>query len=153
VYIVLQRTWCTHTNVVGKRVENVIEIRAYIKGRSLLCLKPKDIHREVCVIYLEGQMSYMTVCRWVGRFKLGHQQLKDAAHTGRPATPTTKHNIEWIRQILKEDAMYTVKQLTRMTNLPLARVHCILKKHLGLNKNNPRWIPHLLTCDQKRSRI
>ena len=35
-------------DVVGKRTENVIEIRAYIKGRSLLGLKPVDIHRVVC---------------------------------------------------------------------------------------------------------
>lgn len=63
--------------MVGKRAENVIEIRAYIKGRSLLGLKPVDIHREVCDIYGKGQMSYMTICRWVARFKSGHQQLKD----------------------------------------------------------------------------
>ena len=88
--------------MVGKRAENVIEIKAYIKGRSLLGLKPVDIHREVCDIYGQGQMSYMTICRWVARFKPGHQQLKHAAHTGLPATTTTKHNIERIRQILEK---------------------------------------------------
>ena len=139
--------------MVGKRAENVIEIRAYIKGRSLLGLKPVDIHREVCDIYGKGQMSYMTICRWVARFKSGHQQLKDAAHTGRPATTTTKHNIELIRQILEKDARYTVRQLAKMTGLSLARIHCILKKHLKLGKINARWIPHLLTDDQKRSRV
>ena len=139
--------------MVGKRAENVIEIRAYIKGRSLLGLKPVDIHREVCDIYGQGQMSYMTICRWVARFKSGHQQLKDAAHTGRPATTTTKQNISRIRQILEKDARYTVRQLARMTSLTLARVHWILKKHLELRKMNARWIPHLLTDDQKRSRV
>ena len=39
-----------YTNMGGKRAENVIEIRAYIKARSLLGLKPVDIHREVCDI-------------------------------------------------------------------------------------------------------
>jgi transposase len=115
-----------------KRADNRIEIRAYIKGRSLLGLKQKGIHCEVCVIYGEVQVSYMTVCRLVGRFKSGHQQLKDAAHTGGPATTTTKHNLERIRQILKKDTRYTVRQLARMTNLLLACVHCILKKHLWL---------------------
>jgi transposase len=81
--------------MVGKRAENVIEIRAYIKALSLLGLKTKDIHRQVCVIYLEGQMSYMTVCRWVGRFKSGHQEQKDAATTG--ALQQQRQNI-----ILKE---------------------------------------------------
>jgi hypothetical protein len=74
--------------MVGKKAENVIYIRAYIKSRSLLGLKPKEIYRKVCDIYEEGQMSFMAVCRLIGRFKSGHQQLKDAAHTDRPATTT-----------------------------------------------------------------
>jgi len=88
--------------MVGKRAESVLEIRAYIKGRSLLGLKPVDIHCEICDIYGQGQMSYMTICRWVARFKSGHQQLKDAAHTGRPATTTTIHNIKIIRHSWKK---------------------------------------------------
>ena len=74
--------------MTGKRAENVLEIRAYIKGRSLLGIKAVDIHCEVCDIYGEGQMSHRTVCRWVA-FSAGQQQLK-----GRPATTTTKGNIE-----------------------------------------------------------
>ena len=35
-------------------------------------------------------MSRRTVCRWVAKFSAGQQQLKDAAHPGRPATTTTK---------------------------------------------------------------
>ena len=51
--------------MTGKRAENVLEIRAYIKVRSLLGIKAVDIHLEVCDIYREGQMSHRTVCRWV----------------------------------------------------------------------------------------
>ena len=38
-------------------------------------------------------MSHRTVCRWVAKFSAG-QQLKYAARPGRPATTTTKSNIE-----------------------------------------------------------
>ena len=47
--------------MTGKRAENVLEIRLYIKGRLLLGIKAIDIHREVCDIYGEGQMSHRTV--------------------------------------------------------------------------------------------
>ena len=43
-----------------KRDENVLETRAYIKGRSLPCTMPVDIHREVCNIYGVGQISHST---------------------------------------------------------------------------------------------
>ena len=97
---------CSKNNVIcalfrgngAKRAENVPEIRAYIKGRSLHGIKAVDIHRNV----------------------------------------------------LKTDALFTVRQLARMTNLLSARVHAILKKHLKVRKINARWIPHLLTDDQKR---
>ena len=39
--------------MTGKRDENILEIRAYIKSRSLLGIKALDIHREVCDIYGE----------------------------------------------------------------------------------------------------
>ena len=44
-----------------------------------------------------------------------------------------------------------MRQLARLTKVSLARVHGILKKHLQLRKINARWIPHLLTDEQKRT--
>ena len=57
--------------MTGKRAENVLEIMANTKGRSILGIKVVDIHREVCDIYGEGQMSHRTVCRWVAKFSAG----------------------------------------------------------------------------------
>ena len=98
-------------------------------------------------------MSHRTVCRWVTKLSAGQQQLKDAARLGGPATTTTKGNIEKIQNIPKTDARFTIRQLARMTNLSLARVHGILKKHLNVRKINARWIPHLLTDEQKKTRL
>ena len=80
--------------MTGKRAEHSMEIRAYIKARSLLGLiKPVVIPREVCDIYGEVQISQRSVCRWVAKFKTGQQGLKDAARSGRPPITTTKSNI------------------------------------------------------------
>ena len=110
-----------YTQKTGKRAENVFEIRAYIKSRSLLGLKSVDIHREVCDIHGECQISHRSVCRWVAKSSAWQHQLKDAARPDRPATTTTKGNIEKIRNILKTDARFTIKQVARMANLSLAR--------------------------------
>ena len=40
-----------------------------------------------------------------------------------------------------------------MTNFSLARVHGILKKQLKVRKINARWIPYLLTDEQKKTRV
>ena len=65
--------------MVGKRADNEIEIRGYVKGRSLHGLKPVDINRKVYANYGQVQMSYVIICMWVARFKSGHKQWKDAA--------------------------------------------------------------------------
>ena len=57
----------------------MLEYRAYIKGRSHLGLKATEIHREVCNIYGEDQMSFSAVYRWVAKFKSRLQQLKVVA--------------------------------------------------------------------------
>ena len=66
------------------------------------------IHREVCDIHGEGQMSHRTVCRWVAKFSAGQQQLKYAARPGRPATTTTKG---YKSNILKTGARFTIRHL------------------------------------------
>ena len=40
-----------------------------------------------------------------------------------------------------------------MTNLGLASVHFILKRVLKVRKISARWIPHLLSDEQKRTRM
>ena len=138
----------------GKKAENSMEIRAYIKARSILGFKPVDIHREVCDISGEGQMSHRSVCRWVAKFKAGQQDLEGASRSSRPPpTTTTKSNIKKITDLLNQDDRYTLRDLAQLANFSLARVHGILSKHPKLRKINARWISHLLTDDQKRSRV
>ena len=80
--------------MTGKRAENSMEIRAFMKARSLLGLMPVDIHSEVCDIYGEGQMPHR-----VDKFKAGQLDLKKASRSGRPPTNTRVHGI--LRKHLK----------------------------------------------------
>jgi hypothetical protein len=48
-----------------RRAIDVLDIRAYIKGWTLLGIKPVDIHQKVWDIYGEGEMSHRSICRWV----------------------------------------------------------------------------------------
>lgn len=66
VYIALQRTNYTIFKMNGNTENNTLGI------------KPVDIHREVCDICVNGQMSYMSVCWQVARFYTGYEHLKYA---------------------------------------------------------------------------
>ena len=73
--------------MTGKRAENSMEIRAFMKARSLLGLMPVDIHREVCDIYGEGQMHHR-----VDKFKAGQLDLKKS-FSFRPSS--NKYTSSW----------------------------------------------------------
>lgn len=70
--------------------------------------------------------------------KLVYEHPKDSAHQIRPATVEINNNIVKNQQILQIDASYTVRQLFRMTNLALERVHVIWKKNLSNAKKDKR---------------
>ena len=49
--------------MVGKSVENEIEIRADIKIRALLSRGSTDIYADKCTVSVSNSMSFSTVCR------------------------------------------------------------------------------------------
>ena len=96
-------------------------------------------------------MSFSMVLQVPGWLNLivGCSNLKMLfVEAGRPSCNNNDHDKK-IRNLLKKDARFTVRQLAWFTNMSLS--HDNLKKHLKLKKLNARWIPHLLTKEQKRT--
>ena len=139
----------TALKMVRKRIENVAEIRGYIKTCCKLGLSVKSIHDEICVVYGDKQMSFCTVYRLFTKFSSSQELVKDAPYSGRPRSAVTKSNISKIKSVIEKDAHFTVRQLAQLTNLGLASAHIILKKILQVTKIIARWIPHLFTNEQK----
>ena len=130
-----------------------IEIRAYIKGRVALCIPPKQIYNELNDIYGSSTVSYMTVCRWVKKFKAGISSIKDAGRKGRPNTSVTRKNVSAVKALVEEDGRYTVEEIANKVGISEGSAHTILTQNLGMKKVCARWVPHLLTTDQKKQRV
>lgn len=133
---------------VRKGIENVAENRGYIKVRCKSGLSVKNIHDEICVIYGDKQMSFSIVCRQFTKFSSGQESVKDAPYSGRLRSAVSSNKI---KSIVEKDEHFTVRQRARMTNLGLASIHFILQKILKVTKISARWIPHLLTDEQKHT--
>ena len=58
-----------------------------------------------------------------------------------------------IKEIIEGDARFTVRDIARKIGISLSTVHLILKMHLKVRKISARWVPHLLTDEQKRQRV
>ena len=54
--------------MIGRSVENEIEIGSDLKTRALLSRGSTDIYADICTVYVSNSVSFSTVCRQVRDF-------------------------------------------------------------------------------------
>ena len=128
------------------------EIRSYIKCRIRLNIDSKQIFNELCGIYGPHTISMRTVFR-VKAFKAGQFSVEDDTRLGRPKTSVTKANISAVKIVVEQDVRLSVKDIASCSGISEGSVQTILKKRLDLRKVCARWVPHLLTEEQKTQRL
>ena len=94
-----------------------------------------------------------TVFRWVKGFKAGKFSVEDDTCPGGPKTSVTKANIAAVKIVVEQDVGLSVKDIASCTGISEGSVQTILKKRLDLRKVCVRWVPHLLTEEQKTQRL
>ena len=89
----------------------------------------------------------------VKAFKAGKFSVEDDTRPGRPKTSVTNANIAAaVKIVVKQDAQLSVKDIASCSGIK-GSVQTILKKRLDLRKVCARWVPHLLTEEQKTRRL
>ena len=145
---------CSHIHwpsyLLHWNMDQKTEIRSYIKCRIRLNIDSKQIFIELCDIYGPQTISMRTIFRWV---KAGKFSVEDDTRPGRPKTSVTKANIAAVKIVVEQDARLSVKDIARCTGISAGSVQTILKKRLDLRKVCGRWVPHLLTEEQKTQRL
>ena len=65
----------------------------------------------------------------------------------------TEKNVATVKTLIEEDARYTVQEIEELSGIHSSSVLKILHEQLGLRKICACWVPHLLTDEQKQSRV
>ena len=104
-------------------------------------------------VYGNGALKYATVCKWVRRFNDGRESIENDPRVGRLVSVLTKKNVATVKTSIKEDACYTMQEIEELSGIHSSSVLKILCEQLGLCKICTRWVPHLLTDEQKQSRV
>ena len=90
-----------------------------------------------------------TVFKWVKAFKAVKFSVEADTRPGRPKTSATKANIAAVKIVVAQDTRLSVNYIAGCTGISVGSVQTILKKRLDLRKGCARWVPHLLTEEQK----
>ena len=112
-------------------------------------------HRLLRVYGKEETMSKPTVRRWHKRFKEGDglTPVTDHIRTGCPRTQTMPKKIEAVRQVITTNRRKTCATTGAETQMSRSSAHKILKKELKLSRKVAKFVPRILTEDQKRMRV
>ena len=62
-------------------------------------------------------------------------------------------NVATVKMLTKEDACYTVQEMEELSGIHSSSVLKIFHERLRLHKICACWVPHLLTDEQKQSRV
>ena len=131
----------------------ISEQRVYCKIQAQLGFPQTEIHADLQKVYENGALKYATVCKWICRFNDGRESIENDPRVGRPVSVLTEKNVATVKTLTEEDARYTVQEIEELTSIHSSSVLKILRERLGLRKICAHWVPHLLTDEQKQSRI
>ncbi|XP_076039451.1 protein GVQW3-like [Oratosquilla oratoria] len=88
----------------------------------------------------------------VAKFKRGRDSVKDEPKSGRPSTVTTPENIDHVLEMVMEARRLSSRQIATRMGISQERAVNNLTNELGMSKVSARWVPRLLTPDQKKTR-
>lgn len=127
--------------------------RFSILTRWKLGLTAKPIHDELEAAHGDSAPSFDTVARWIRRFSDGSTSTQDESRSGRPSSSVTNEKIAQAATIVELDRSITLRFLSLELDISYGSAHTIMHEHLRKSKRCARWIPHLLTEDQKAERV
>jgi len=103
--------------------------------------------------YPTSAPSRTTVYRWFSEFKMGRTSTEDAPRSGRPKEATNAEIVKQVHRIVLSDRKVKLRELAEAVGILKVRAGYILHDVLEMKKLLARWVPRLLTVDQKQQRV
>lgn len=127
--------------------------RIIIKFLAAEGVKPAEILRRLTVQFGEETLSRARVFAWHKQFVEGRDRVQNESHDRRPRSSITADNISRVRQLIEGDRRLTTSAIASEVGISYGSTFSILTEELGFRKVCARWVPRLLTAEQKLNRL
>jgi len=98
-------------------------------------------------------MSRSRTFEWFGRFKNGRTSTANDDRSGLPSTATTLSKVEQVRAAVNQDRCRTIHDLCAEVGIGYGSCQRILTEQLNMHRIAAKFVPKVLTHDQKDSRV
>ena len=103
--------------------------------------------------YGDSAPGKSTIIDLYAEFKLGCTNTDDAEHSGHPKSAVVPENITKVHKIVFGDRKLELRELSDTLKISEGSMFTIVHKSLGMRKLFSKWVPRLLTPDQKKQRV
>lgn len=110
----------------------------------------KEILESMKKSYGNACPSEYFVRKWLSRFDSGELSIEDKP---RPGRPVCQENILAVSSIIEEQPSASARAIAMILNIDKNTVIKILRNNLHLEKRYTKWIPHILSDEQKAKRV
>jgi hypothetical protein len=103
--------------------------------------------------YGNEALNRSNVFRWYSWFREERGLVEDEERSGRPKSTRTEVDIAAVADLFKNDRRLASRVIAESLNIPKTAVLRILKEDLGKRALCARFVPHLLTSEQREYRV
>jgi len=116
----------------------------FLEGKSRT-----EIKERLDAVYGDSSPSIATVKNWFNEFQGGRTSVFDEPLPGAPKTATKEDNVTKIHDLVLADRRLKIRETAETVGMSRDRVGHILHEIMGMRKLSSRWVPRLLTPENK----
>jgi [histone H3]-lysine36 N-dimethyltransferase SETMAR len=128
------------------------KVRDFVAGLARAGKSCKEIKNLTDAAYGVKTLTKTAIYNILNKVKAG-KTTDDQRHLNAKKTKTTIDVVAAVAAEVNEDRRVTIRHLATVHGVSYGSMHNILHKSLGLVKKSARWVPKLLSDDQKQERV
>lgn len=129
------------------------EFRVLMKHNFFMKKSAADTKKWLDECYSDSAPSEATIRKWFAKFRTGHMSIEDDERSGRPKEVVTAENVKKVHKIILNDRKVKLSEIAETLKISKERVGHIVHEYLGFRKLCAKWVPRMLTPDQKQERV
>jgi len=126
------------------------EQRACIKFCFKVGKTATECYEMLKTAFGEQAVGHSQTFQWFSRFKAVRTSIDDDERSGKPVSSSTPEMIERVRQIIHEDCLHTIHEISMVVGISHGMCHKILTEDLEMRRVVSKFVPRLLSVDQKQ---